>query len=260
MTQVKGTSDTHPLLSPNDEWADFEIMEARIGSIPPAFSFPAGGYVRDAYIRGLMSNQFGTGNPYKFGLIGASDTHVLGAGLREENYWSKIALVDADPRARGSVPVSEEDRDVVPNRGGVSFKEFDQGDYVIVGLENWGASGLAGAWAEENTRESIFNAFRRKETFATSGPRILVRFFGGFDLDELSFSDENIIKSAYETGVPMGGDIFAEETDKAPSFLVWAQRDVNGAPLQRVQIIKGCLLYTSPSPRDALTSRMPSSA
>ena len=74
MTQVKGTSDTHPLLSPNDEWADFEIMEARIGSIPPAFSFPAGGYVRDAYIRGLMSNQFGTGNPYKFGLIGASDS------------------------------------------------------------------------------------------------------------------------------------------------------------------------------------------
>ena len=160
MTQVKGTSDTHPLLSPNDEWADFEIMEARIGSIPPAFSFPAGGYVRDAYIRGLMSNQFGTGNPYKFGLIGASDTHVLGAGLREENYWSKIGLVDADPRARGSVPVSEEDRDVVPNRGGVSFKEFDQGDYVIGGLENWGASGLAGAWAEENSRESIFSESR----------------------------------------------------------------------------------------------------
>ena len=144
---------------------------------------------------------------------------MLGAGLREENYWSKIGLVDADPRARGSVPVSEEDRDVVPNRGGVSFKKFDQGDYVIGGLENWGASGLAGAWAEENTRESIFNAFRRKETFATSGPRILVRFFGGFDLDELTFSDENIIKSAYETGVPMGGDIFAEKQIKLQAFL-----------------------------------------
>ena len=250
MTQVKGTSDTHPLLSPNDEWADFEIMEARIGSIPPAFSFPAGGYVRDAYIRGLMSNQFGTGNPYKFGLIGASDTHVLGGGFREDNYWSKIGLVDADPRARGSVPVAEEDRNLVPNRGGVSFAEYEQGDYVIGGLENWGASGLAGAWAEENTRESIFNAFRRKETFATSGPRILVRFFGGYDLDELTFENENIIKDAYESGVPMGGDIFEEETDKAPSFLIWAQRDVNGAPLQRIQVIKGSISRADSRPTE----------
>ena len=88
--------------------------------------------------------------------IGASDTHVLGGGFREDNYWSKIGLVDADPRARGSVPVAEEDRNLVPNRGGVSFAEYEQGDHVIGGLENWGASGPAGAWAEENTRESIF--------------------------------------------------------------------------------------------------------
>ena len=121
---------------------------------------------------------------------------------------------------------------------------------MIGGLENWGASGLAGAWAEENTRESIFNAFRRKETFATSGPRISVRFFGGYDIDQLSFSDENVIKSAYEVGVPMGGDLLEKETDKAPSFLIWAQRDVNGAPLQRVQIIKGSISRADSTPTE----------
>ena len=111
ITQVKGTSETHPLLSPDDDWADFEIMDTRVGSIPPTYSKPSGSYVREAYLNGLTLEFTRQGNPYKFGLIGSSDTHTGGGSFDESNYWSKVGLLDGDAENRGSVPLTEENVD-----------------------------------------------------------------------------------------------------------------------------------------------------
>ena len=222
ITQVKGTSDTHPALSPNDEWADFEIMPVRIAST--LLSEPPGSYVRDAYLRGLALEESRGINPYRFGVIGSSDTHVAAGSFEEDNYWSKTGLLDATPEQRGSVPLETPDANGNTHSMGAS--------------RYWGASGLAGVWAESNTREDIFDAFRRKETFATTGPRIRVRFFGGYHLDDDLQRDPTNVAAAYRGGVPMGGQLQADR-DKQPAFLVWAVRDSASAPLQRVQVIKG---------------------
>ena len=166
-SQVKGTSDTHPLLSPNDEWADFEIMPIRVAST--LASRPEGSYVREAYLNGMLMEEESGVNPYRFGVIAASDTHNAAGSFEEDNYWSKTGLMDIEPQLRGSVPLSDSDP--------------DDPQYAQGASQYWGASGLAGVWAESNTRDSIYDGFRRKETFATSGPHIRVRFFGGHDLD-----------------------------------------------------------------------------
>jgi Protein of unknown function (DUF3604). len=241
MTQVKGTSDTHPLLSPNDEWADFEIMDTRVGGT--AWSRPDGSYVRQAYLDGLSLQEEQRGNPYKFGLVGASDTHTGAISDDEADYHSKIGILDGTPQGRGSVPLPDEqvqlimDNDDLPGARLIGLKKFGDSYYSNPGFRQWSASGLAVVWAEENTRDSIFNAFRRKETYATSGNRIKLRFFAGEDLDDTPLSDEGLINKAYTKGVPMGGDLIGLE--ESPGFLVWAVRDTRGAPLQRVQIIKG---------------------
>lgn len=253
MTQVKGTSDTHPLLSPNDEFADFEIYDYRIGSVPNAYSYPAGGYVREAYLKGMLLEYMSQGNPYKFGLIGASDSHTGAGAYKEDNYWSKIGIVDGTPQSRGTVPLDQEQIDLaagVDNPLANLYKD-EQGSYLETGFNAWGASGLAGVWAEENTRDSLFAAMRRKETFATSGNRMKVRFFGGYETKDLDLSDGNLIKAAYASSTTMGGEILADGS-KVPSFLVWAQRDKNGAPLQRVQIIKGTLSNTGGDPSEKI--------
>jgi hypothetical protein len=254
ITQVKGTSDTHPLLSPDDEWADFEIMDVRVGSRPPTYSKPSGSYVREAYLNGLTLEFTKQGNPYKFGLIGSSDTHVVAASLDESNFWSKVGLLDGDPENRGSVPLKEENVERLDEymrafNQPVSRVSLEQGEYANTGFTQWGASGLAAAWAEENTRESIFNAFRRKETFATTGTRIAVRFFGGYNLSSIDLNSESLVSEAYQKGVTMGSDLLHNE-NKIPEFLVWAQRDKNGAPLQRIQIIKGWIDNNSGRPKE----------
>ena len=254
ITQVKGTSDTHPLLSPDDEWADFEIMDVRVGSRPPTYSKPSGSYVREAYLNGLTLEFTKQGNPYKFGLIGSTDTHVVAASLDESNFWSKVGLLDGDPENRGSVPLKEENVERLDEymrafNQPVSRVSLEQGEYANTGFTQWGASGLAAAWAEENTRESIFNAFRRKETFATTGTRIAVRFFGGYNLSSIDLNSESLVSEAYEKGVTMGSDLLHNE-NKIPEFLVWAQRDKNGAPLQRIQIIKGWIDNNSGRPKE----------
>ncbi len=224
VTQVKGTSDTHPLLSPNDEWADFELMQVKVATVIP--SQAEGSYVREAYGNGLAMQEESGFNPYKFGLIGSSDTHVGAGSFDEDNYWSKVGIVDATPQQRGSVPLDEPDSE--GNR-------YAGGD--IASFSEWGASGLAGVWAEENTRESIYAAFRRKEAFATSGPRMKVRFFAGYDIaDKTSGADR--IARLYDDAVPMGADLLADGV-KQPEFFVWASRDAGSAPLQRLQVIKG---------------------
>ena len=238
MTQVKGTSETHPILSPNDEWADFEIMDQRVGN--SAYSRPFGGYVRQAYLDGLGMSEEGRGNPYKFGMVGASDTHTGAISDDESNFTSKIGIFDGTPEGRGSAPLTGENLELVlqaPIRQ-LTLKKIGDRYFNNAVFNQWGASGLAAVWAEENTRNSIFEAFRRKETYATSGTRIKLRFFAGYDLDKSLLDADDIIKQAYKKGVPMGQDLETSDGAK-PSFLVWALRDKNSAPLQRVQIIKG---------------------
>jgi hypothetical protein len=227
MTQIKGTSETHPTLSPNDEWANFEIMESRIGSDVQITKFQ-GGYVRRALEDGIVLRQIQGFNPFKFGFIGASDTHNAAPGSVEEpNYFSKTGRNDGTPELRGSVP---------PNKAA----DWEGADPAKAGgrFQSWGASGLAGVWAEENSREAIYAAMRRKETFATSGPRIKVRFFAGYDFPADLLARPDTVRQAYAHGVPMGGDLLPA-ANKAPKFLVWAVRDPSAGFLQRAQVVKG---------------------
>ena len=227
MTQIKGTSETHPTLSPNDEWANFEIMESYIGQDKPITKFQ-GGYVRRALQDGIVMRQTQGFNPFKFGLIGASDTHNAAPGTVEEpNYFSKTGRNDGTPELRGSVPPK-------------AAADWEGADPAKAGgrFQSWGASGLAGVWAEENSREAIYAAMRRKETFATSGPRIKVRFFAGYDFPADLLTRPDTVRQAYAHGVPMGGDLLPA-ANKAPKFLVWAVRDPSSGFLQRAQVVKG---------------------
>jgi hypothetical protein len=236
ITQIKGTSETHPLLSTRDEWADFEIMPYRVATM--VLSEPAGSYVRDAWLRGLSLESKGVVNPYDFGVIGSSDTHTGASENDESKYVSKLALASATADLRGSVPfsplLSVAIRLVAPS----AVEEVDGKMYIAAATATYGASGLAAVWAEENTRESIYEAFRRKETFATSGPRIRLRFFAGYDFDETMLDARDVVSRAYAEGVTMGAELPAR-AGAAPSFLVWALADASGAPLQRLQIVKG---------------------
>ena len=235
VSQVKGTSETHPLLSRNDEWAYFEIAPYRVAT--KLDSQPEGSYVRDAYLRGLAMAETGMKNPYQFGLVAASDTHTGAAYLEEDSYHSKTGMLDGTPERRGSVPARF--------LHGTLASWYDPGlittvegrDYLAISsFEYWSASGTAAVWAEENTRESIYDAFRRKETFATSGPRIRLRFFAG-DFDPGMVDSADLVSTAYREGVTMGGELPA--TESAPLFIGWAVADANGTPLQRLQVIKG---------------------
>ncbi|MCZ6658802.1 MAG: DUF3604 domain-containing protein [Gammaproteobacteria bacterium] len=236
ITQVKGTSDTHPLLSPNDEWADFEIFADSpaanaLGGEEPTEIHIKGSYVRDALLTGLELEDNEGFNPYRFGLIGASDTHNAGAPYEEAHFYSKTGINDGLPQRRGSVPP-----DGIDTWDAYEALPADQkpAPYLV----EWGASGLAGVWAEENTRESLYTALRRKETFATTGTRVRVRFFAGYGFGELDLEDPNVVMHLYKEGVPMGGDLIAKRRD-TPQFLAWAARDAQSAWLQRLQIIKG---------------------
>jgi len=211
VTQVKGTSETHPMLSPNDEFADFELDEMRVAA-PIKITKFAGGYVRDAYRTGLEFQDEEGFNPYRFGLIGASDSHTAIVPVNEDDYSGKVGTGDGSPEVRLNMPRIRMD---------------------------FGASGLAGVWAEENTRDSIYNAMRRKETWATSGPRIKVRFFGGFNMKGVTPGDENWVSTAYLKGVSMGGALKATDSTQTPTFAVWAIKDTESANLDRIQIVKG---------------------
>ena len=218
-SQIKGTSDTHPALSPNDEWADFEIMPVRIASTLP--SQPSGSYVREALMNGLALQATRGFNPFKFGVLGSSDTHNASYAGAEDNYWGKTGILDDEGVERGAVPLAE--------------PAEDGGEYLDTYRSAWSAGSLAGVWAEENTRSAIYDALRRKETFSTSGTRIRLRFFAGYDLPAPDAQD--LIAAAYQGGVPMGADLVME-AGRQPAFLVWAAQDPGRAPLQRLQVIK----------------------
>ena len=248
ITQVKGTSETHPGLSETDEWADFELMPFRVATTLPS-ALP-GSYVRDGLLRGLEMEEGGIENPYKFGFVGASDTHTAAISDDESNFFSKVGLLDGTAEMRGSIPASFLMRTLVKFSAPDMLKEVEGRDYLEFStFSTWGASGVAGVWAEENTRDAIYDAFRRKETFATSGPRMKVRFFAGYDFDASILDDPDMAGKAYARGVSMGADLEASG-DRAPQFLVWAVSDaIGGVPLQRAQIIKGYVKDREPNER-----------
>jgi hypothetical protein len=225
ITQQKGTSETHPLLSPNDEWANFQIVQYyldRENNRDPISVF-RGGYYRDALLTGLQMQDNDGFNPYQLGAIGASDTHVAAAPFSESNYFTSGANT---PVARGSVYPDYENL------------KSSWDDFFTPRQATHGTGGLAGVWAEDNTRSSLFSSMRRRETFATSGPRIRVRFFGGSQLPKDVAKALDPVAVAYTNGVPMGGMLEAP-SQNPPTFFVWAARDPKSAPLQRAQIIKG---------------------
>ena len=222
LSQIKGTSEVHPMLSPNDEWADFEIMPYRVAT--EIASEPRGSYVREALMNGLkMQEELGY-NPFHFGFIASTDSHNAGGQPEEDDYQSKVGTADGTPQARGSVPLDE------PLADGSEYASN-------LGFPTFGASGLAGVWAEENTRDSLYDSMRRKETFATSGPRIRLRFFAGYEYADDLADSADMITAAYAGGVPMGADLNAAG-ESAPRFLAWAMQDADSAPLQRLQIVK----------------------
>jgi hypothetical protein len=213
--QIKGQSETHPLLSPNDEFANYEIFAFLLGDPSGRSPIIPGSFVRQALKDGLTFQDTKGFNPYKTGVVGGSDSHNAGVPYRQSNFFGGHALNDATAEQRMS---------------GHLFTGLD------VRLEN--PAGLTGVWAEQNTRASLFDAMHRKETFATSGPRIKVRFFGGWDFDRAILDQKDWVRTGYGKGVAMGGDLPAARA-KAPTFAVWAVKDPTSGNLDRVQIVKG---------------------
>jgi hypothetical protein len=224
-TQTKGDGETHPFLSPNDEFADYERWDKGNldGSAAKTKDMLEFEYLRAAYRNGLkLEKELGT-NPYKFGLIGSSDAHTGLSALEEDNFFGKV--VTQEPNAK---------------RATAAFIDNKQTGVKIMDWQVT-ASGYAAVWATDNTREALWDAMQRKETYATTGPRMIVRFFGGWDFDANDAQTRNPAIAGYEKGVPMGGDLRDAPAGKAPTFLVAALKDPIGANLDRIQIIKGWL-------------------
>ena len=216
VVQIKGQSMSHPVLAPNDEFADFELFQYTFATVVPPPSKPQNSFVREAFQNGLkFQNELGA-NPFQFGLIGSSDGHNSGGAVEEDNYFGKFGVRDGTAEKR-------------MNSTGrfMSSKEMS-------------AAGLAGVWASENTREAIYGAMARKETFATSGTRLKVRLFAGYDFDQLDLDSDDWVTQAYSRGVPMGGDI-NNHNSQTPQLAIWAIKDAEGANLDRVQVIKAYL-------------------
>jgi hypothetical protein len=220
ITQIKGTSETHPDLSPNDEFAGFEQWDYTLSADSERPTHRKGSFVRQALLDGLSQESAGNGNPFKYGIIGDSDTHNAAASHEEFNYTGKFAF-ENDPKGR-------------------LLGEKGQPPGQIRQIQEFSSGGLAGVWAPENTREAIFDAMQRKETFGTSGPMIKLRFFGGWDFSAGDVKSAGFVKTGYARGVPMGGDL-KPATGKAPTFMVAASKDPKSGNLDRIQIVKGWL-------------------
>jgi hypothetical protein len=225
VTQIKGDAEAHPLLSPDDQFADFENLDAGniSGKAAKTKKMLPREYGRAALKEGLRQEQKLGVNPFKFGMIGSTDAHGGIPSTREENNFGKAHI--AEPSA---------DRAKHFLIKGVKPE-------LSIMVKDLGASGLAAVWARENTRESIWDAMSRKEVYATTGTRVKVRVFGGWDFNPNEVHRPDFAKQGYARGVPMGGDLTNGPTGKTPSFMIRALRDVDGANLDRVQVIKGWL-------------------
>ncbi len=219
-TQIKGDSETHPFLSPNDEFAGFGVAGWELGNLPltrrTTPDMLAGSYVRSALLRGLtLERQLGV-NPYAFGLVGSTDSHTALATADEDNFFGKHTGVEPRPG-----------RAMEPQNLGTNEGRF--GWHYLAG-------GYAAAWARGNTRAEIFDAFARREVYATTGPRMVLRLFAGHDFTSADW-DGDWVRAGYARGVPMGGEL--ADTGTAPAFLISALKDPDGANLDRVQVVKG---------------------
>jgi len=219
ISQIKGTSETHPNLSPNDEFANFELWDYTLSADALRPTHREGSYVRRALLDGLLMSSRGKANPFKYGFIGDTDTHNAAASNEEFNYTGKFGI-ESNPKHRLN-----------------GFPGQPAGQ--IQQIREFSSGGLAGVWAQENTRESIYDAMTRKETFGTSGTHIKVRFFGGWDFSAADVGGREFVQAGYARGVPMGGDLPAAAQGKAPSFMVWAIKDPLSGNLDRIQIVKG---------------------
>ncbi len=225
VTQIKGDGETHPLLSPDDDFADYERWDLTnlAGTAAKTDDMLQYEYARSALKLGLkLGKEIGV-NPYKFGMIGASDTHTALATTREENYFGKYKSAEPGP--------NRHDTEVVPAQD-PSLRIFASQEL---------ASGLTAVWSRENTRPDIFNAMKRKEVYATTGTRIRVRVFGGWDFKADEVIRPDFVTQGYQRGVPMGGELSPSEKGDAPNFMIRAIRDPDGANLDRIQLIKGWL-------------------
>ena len=225
VTQIKGDGETHPLLSTDDEFADYENWDVTnlAGSAPKEEWMLQYEYGRSALMLGLkIGGQVGV-NPYKFGLTGASDSHTALPTTREENYFGKYAQTEPSP--------DRHNNDVIPS----------DDPALRIRTSQEVASGLTAVWARENTRGQIFDAMTRKEVYATTGTRIRVRVFGGWDFSADDIVRPDFVAQGYRRGVPMGGTLIEAPAGAAPSFMIRALRDPDGANLDRIQIIKGWL-------------------
>ena len=216
ITQIKGDSETHAKFSPDDEFADFETYDYYIQTTKNNTEISPGDYIRPALKLGLALEQKVGANPYKFGFIGSTDAHSGLASPEENNFQGKMAA-DSTPETKAPA---------LGNPTGASGWDMS-------------ASGLAAVWASENSREAIYAAFKRKETYATSGPRLRVQFFAGWDFPAGAEASDDFAAIGYQHGVPMGGDLAGTDSGAAPQFLVRAVKDPVDANLDRVQMVKG---------------------
>jgi hypothetical protein len=225
VTQTKGTGEAHPYLSPNDEFADFEIWDkANLdGSVPKKKEMLEFEYARSAYKNGLKLEQLLGVNPYKFGLVAGSDAHTGLTAMEEDNFFGKTTPQEPSPERL--------------------TKAFIHDDKTGVTVMDWevGAAGYAAVWATENTRTAIWDAMQRRETYGTTGTRMIVRFFGGWNFEPGDAGNRLPAAVGYSKGVPMGGDMSNAPAGSSPTFLVAALKDPMGANLDRIQIIKGWL-------------------
>jgi len=229
-TQPKGDGETHPALSRNDEFANFERWDK--GSFGPVLKTPdmlPREYTREAFKRGLAYEAALGVNPFKFGLIGSTDMHTGLVTTTEDNFFGKVAVLEpsADPIRFDEVIVGR-----VPADRARSNQHL---------ARETSASGLAAVWARDNTREALWDAMARKEVYATTGTRLQVRVFGGFDFTAQDLERSDFAEQGYKRGVPMGGDLKSASAGKSPTFLVRAMRDADGANLDRIQVVKGWL-------------------
>jgi len=226
VTQMKGDGETHPALSPNDEFADFETWDrGSFGVTPHTPGMLPREYAREALKRGLAYEQKLGLNPFKFGMIGSTDSHTGLATTTEDNFFGKIT---------GLEPTGK------PGR----YDELIAGRFTAdpaMQSRAWqtSASGLAAVWATDNTREALWDALARKEVYATTGTRLLVRVFAGFDFVPEDVQRHDFAAYGYQKGVPMGGDLANAPAGKALTLLIRALRDVDGANLDRIQVVKG---------------------
>lgn len=225
VTQMKGDGETHPLLSPNDEFAGFEIwdqgnLDNGVAKTPDMLKYE---YARQALMAGLkVENDTGV-NPFKFGMIGSTDSHTGLATAEEDNFFGKVTTMEPSKHRLTKVFLKN------PRTGLVKM------EWEVA------AAGYAAVWATENTREAIFDAMERREVYATTGSRMVVRFFGSWNFEAADANSRMPAAIGYDKGVPMGGDLTKAPAGKAPSFLIAALKDPIGANLDRIQVVKGWL-------------------